>query len=628
MANVIEILLRTKDETKAGFNSVRSGLGGIKALIGGFAGALALRAVIGEMEGAEKAAFNLDQAFGATGKTAGVTRKALDDLATTLQNTTTVSDDLVKEGEAILLTFTKVRGEAFERTIKVANDLSARMGGDLTDAIRKVGIALQDPERGLRGLRTAGIVFSDSQKTVIKNLVDTGQQAKAQEIILEALEKRYKGTAEAARNTLSGSLKGLKNAFGDLFEGSGDNSNAVKSINELSKVLQDPDLKNGINTLIAGMAKIASIGISAAGGIGHFFQTVREYLDGGASATDATITKIKELQVAIEQLSKGSGGYELEQKIKQLAALQSQLDQQTGRSATGGKRGKYIAPIDGDKEFISSVKEVTVYAKKVSEDVPAFLQAMNDATKTETEKAGQEFEEFKAQLSALVDEQIITPEEAAKRRAEYLDAVLPEFDLNEIRSRYKVVKQEMTELDEFTKGVWQNVGRSIQSSLSDAIYNAKFDLKSLVDIARRAFADILSAIITSGIKKAIVAQFSGASGGTGGATGWGGILLGAAALFGFSAAGGRSSKPRWVGEEGPELLTEPGQITNQRSLNAMGGMGGASVTFSPQFQYTVTEREDPAKTKSDMARYTQTVVAQSFAEFTRLLKRSGVEVRA
>lgn len=654
MSNAIEILLHGETEgVDESFHKVREGFESIKHAAEAFLVAFAIEKFIEGMAEGEEATHKLDQAYKNLGANSKVTRERLTELAEEMQHTTKFSDGLTKEAEALLLTFTKVRGDAFERTLKASADLAESLGTDLKDAVKTVGLALQDPERGLRGLRSAGILFNESQQKTLEYLVSTGQQAKAQDIILTSLEQKYRGAAAAARDTLGGALAGLKNSFSSLFEGSGNNSGPTAAINELTKTLSDPALKAGIGYLVGALASVATLGVKAAAGVGNFIDSLA-HISGAkfGSEIDQVREKIKALQKDIADASKprqvGRAGYtapDTESAPRRLrggaaanvAAMKEDLaglvDELKTLEETAAKSApKTVAVIkDAFNGLKDPLQEVTVNVHKITTDIPDFLQQMNYDTRTQVKKTAANFIELKEQLRALVDEKIITPEEAAERRAEALEVLLPEFDLNEIRAKYKPIKQVVTELDEFNKGVVRGLGNSIRENFSSAIYDAKFDLKSLVDVARRAFADILAAVITSGIKKALIAQFtsfqaantaSGASGGL-----WGGFVTGVLSLFGASAAGGRSDKPRWVGEEGPELLTEPGQITNKRSLAAMGGMGGATITFAPSFSYVVTEREDPAKTKADMARYTETRLAQQQSEFVRTLRRSGISVR-
>lgn len=271
-------------------------------------------------------------------------------------------------------------------------------------------------------------------------------------------------------------------------------------------------------------------------------------------------------------------------------------------------------------EQVDPLQEVRISVQRLSDEVPQFLRDMSESTETEVERQVRTYEELKASLQALRSEGLITPETQSARLQEGLDELLPEFDLGEIRSLYKKVKKETTELGEFMKGVWQGVGRSIQATLSDAIYEWDFSLKSLVDITRRAMADVLSAIITSGIKDAFLKQFSGGGGGSSG-TNWLSLFTG---FLGFAAGGGRVDRPTIVGEDGTELVLPPARVMNKRQMAFAGGGG---VVFSPVNNFTIIEREDPEQTRREMFEYVEFRTAQQQAEFVRTLQRSGVEVK-
>jgi hypothetical protein len=562
------------------------------------------------VEEAEKATAQLDAAYKNTGATVGRTREQLDDLATQIQKTTTVSDDLVKEGEAILLTFDRVRGQAFERTVRVATDLSARLGTDLKGAIRQVGLALQDPVAGLTLLRRSGISFTDAQKNLIKGFLETNQAAKAQNLILDELERRFGGSAAAARNTLGGALTGLKNAFGDLFEGTRESTaGAVKGINDLSAALADPRIKSGLDTIIGSFSKLVEI----------LIKTVS--LLGSAEAKLLDLAKNKSpTATAIRGLLQSTP----------LAPLATYFEAQSRaqgagrtRGPTGAARGRgnQAGGIDSGGA-IEALEEINITVKKIVDENGDLMREYREQTQTTVERAAADFTRLKETLQFLRDQGVegggISEGEYQKRLGAAQDEALPEFDLNEIKAMYITLKKETTEIGEFMKGVWQQVGRSIQSSLSDALYEWKISWKSFVDIARRALADILSAILVSGIKKALQSQLSTSSS-SGSA---GGILAGIGKLFGL-AGGGRYDGARIVGEDGPELVTGSGRVWNQRQLAFAGG--GASVNYAPTFNLTIQSSGDDERDR-ELAAYVDTRIAQSQQEFSRTLERSGVAV--
>ncbi len=184
----------------------------------------------------------LQATLNATGGSAGQTLESLNDMAKALQGVSTFSDEAVGSAQNVLLRFTNVR-EVFERATKASLDLASATGKDLDTAAKSVGKALEDPVRGLAALRREGVFVTEKNQELIKSLVESGDILKAQGIILGELETRYKGAAEAARNTLGGALAGLKNAFGDLFEQNGPAADKlIESINKLTAALTDPSV--------------------------------------------------------------------------------------------------------------------------------------------------------------------------------------------------------------------------------------------------------------------------------------------------------------------------------------------------------------------------------------------------
>lgn len=269
-----------------------------------------------------------------------------------------------------------------------------------------------------------------------------------------------------------------------------------------------------------------------------------------------------------------------------------------------------------EMRLTEEVTEVKIKARRIERtaDEEYFAQ-LNDLTKTSTERQISAYNEAMAALRTLRDEGVITGEQFGKRQSEALDELLPEIDISEIQKLYKPIRTATTELGEFMKGVWQSTGASIRGLLSDAIYNAKLSFKSLVDVARRAVADILSALVTSGIKKALADQLAGT--GSGFWADLGKSLVG-------KAGGGRFDGPTIVGEDGPELVTGSGHVFNRRQMAFAGGGG---VNFAPVTNISIIERENPEQTKREIFEAVAVENARQQSEFVRTLQRSGVDVR-
>lgn len=142
-------------------------------------------------------------ALASTGNASGKTQGQLEDLAKQLSGISTFGkNDILRNVTANLLTFGNITGKTFDQAQLAIVNMAAKMGGgegSLQDATIKVGRALNDPIQGVTALTRAGISFTTAQKDQIKALVQSGQGAKAQSIILDALTKKYAGAAAAAR---------------------------------------------------------------------------------------------------------------------------------------------------------------------------------------------------------------------------------------------------------------------------------------------------------------------------------------------------------------------------------------------------------------------------------------------
>jgi hypothetical protein len=607
MASIIEVLLNVKDQSQRGLNAFKRNISGLKSLAAG-AGLVLLTKNIIE---AEDAMVQLDAAFAATGKTAGITRTRLDDLATTIQQTTRFSDDLVREAEAILLTFDKVRGQAFERTILVATDLAARMKTDLVTAVRSVGFALQDPERGLDRLRRAGVSVSKELRETVKNLIATGQVSKAQTTILAELERRFQGSAAAARNTLGGALIGLKNAFGDLFEGTRESTaGTTKSINDLSKALSDPQLKVGIDNILSGFSTLVTLLVKTVSLLGQAQSKLLDF----AKTKGPTASTLRGLASSVPFLGPLATYFEASSRAGEA---------RTERTGGYGGRGSRETRVDNsvDVEMPEALQEVNIALKRIGETNDDVMQELIDSTRIGTRKVAGEYTKLKETLDFLNDQQLITSRQRSEIIGEALDEMLPEFDLNAIRSMYKTVQRETTELGEFMKGVWQGVGNSIRSVIADMFYNWDFSLRGIVDVARRAAAEIAAAFATAGIRKAALSLFSSFIG-----TGDQSEL--ADSFFAFRAGGGYANKPFWAGEEGRELVVPTGSGAKVYNKRQLGGIGsGAVVTYAPTNNISVIEKDDSRKTKEEILSTVAMMQSKNNEELVKILERSGLSVR-
>jgi hypothetical protein len=193
------------------------------ALIGGAAlatlGAASLKA-FQAFEVAEAQSRKLSTVLGNMGESGAV--ESVEALADQLMRVTGIDDEVIKGGQTILATFENVAssagdvGGAFERATTLSVDM-ASVFGSVESGARILGKALEDPEKAAARLMRSNVILNDEQKKLIENFVAAGDSAAAQDVILDALEDRYAGTAEAA----STETQKIRTAFGELEESTG-----------------------------------------------------------------------------------------------------------------------------------------------------------------------------------------------------------------------------------------------------------------------------------------------------------------------------------------------------------------------------------------------------------------------
>lgn len=254
---VVSVLADTK-KFSDGIGSVGKVAAGVFAVAGaaviGFA-ALAVKAA-GE---AEKVAAQTTAVLNSTGGAAGRTADEISKLSTNLSRMSGIDDEVVQSGANVLLTFTKIQGANFDKATEAALNMSVALGKDLNSSATLVGKALNDPIKGVAALSKSGVQFTESQKATIASLVELGDVAGAQTVILQELETQFGGSAEAFGNTFEGSIGRVKTAFGNLQESIGSTLLPVLTIlnNQAADFLNKLTDSAGFQAFLGGISSLA-----------------------------------------------------------------------------------------------------------------------------------------------------------------------------------------------------------------------------------------------------------------------------------------------------------------------------------------------------------------------------------
>jgi hypothetical protein len=228
----------------------------LKELAQGLALGFVIKGFIANTIDAQRALAQMQAALKSTGGAAGFSLPELVKYSEELSHLSTFSSEAVQGGLSRLLTYTGLQGDMFKQAARATVDFATALGIDTTSAAERVGNALQYPTEAINSLTKQGFRFSAEQKRQIALFESTGQLAKAQAIILGELDLAYKGSAEAARNTLGGALQGLKNDFTSTLEVSKESSSGlIEAINAVASAM--PALRDKFSAFFGGISLMA-----------------------------------------------------------------------------------------------------------------------------------------------------------------------------------------------------------------------------------------------------------------------------------------------------------------------------------------------------------------------------------
>lgn len=201
------------------FGGVIAGVAGITAV---------LKAGSSEWEQQARVQALVEAHLQSTGNAANTTSAHIDALSQSVLSKTGADDEAVKSGSAMLLMFTKVKNgvgenrDIFDQATLAAVNLSSSMHqGDVSassvaSSAKALGRALNDPIGGLGQLARSGVKFTEGEKAQMAQLVNSGQQWKAQALIIKKVETVSKGAAEAFGKTIPGQMKIATETFRNL----------------------------------------------------------------------------------------------------------------------------------------------------------------------------------------------------------------------------------------------------------------------------------------------------------------------------------------------------------------------------------------------------------------------------
>jgi hypothetical protein len=247
------------------------------------------------------------------------------DTASALQQVGIAGDEAILAGTTLLTTYKEIGDEELPRAMEVMTDLSALMGGDMTNAANTLGKAAI----GMTGeLRRAGITLDDS-------VAKSGDFS----LILEAISEQIGAQNAALRRTGFGGLVAFNNEMGDLQETGGKvikgvlgpiAEAAARSLGKLNIQLNEfveserfkewakeaiPIIAAGFNIIIKVIGKAVQAGLAFLGTMVEIAKAYKSLSLGIQSNADDTMRKEQELLMARRESFNYWQGLTLQEKL-------------------------------------------------------------------------------------------------------------------------------------------------------------------------------------------------------------------------------------------------------------------------------------------------------------------------
>lgn len=234
--NVTNVILAGIDRTAGMFSSFQRGLSeaesasaGLKKTLGtlgvGFSVAGILTGIVSigkaslkAAEESEIASARLTAVLKATGGAAGITKKELDDLADSMAKSTQFDDESIRRAEAELLKYRNIQGDTFREAMNIAADYAAFSGKGIAESAEAIGKGLSKADAASKLLKGTVGELTKSEQDAVEKMLELGNAAGAQQVILEKLNSSFAGTADEMNKGLNKATKDLDKSWDELLE--------------------------------------------------------------------------------------------------------------------------------------------------------------------------------------------------------------------------------------------------------------------------------------------------------------------------------------------------------------------------------------------------------------------------
>ena len=269
-----------------------------------------------------------------TGAETWVTASALTKLASEQSQATGRSRDEITQMQSVLLGFRSVTKDVFQDATSAILDMAQVMGGDLRGAANQLGKALDTPIEGMSALSRSGFVFTEQQKELVKQFVESGDLLSAQKIILGEVQDAFSGAATAVNPAIQAQVA-YNNAVEDFKRviGTGWAEAMSPVLDQMSKLI------SWYTKGIEGIQQLKTAGLEYARSR-DFVDSLDEEIK-ALQQQSAAIRDSKEYQRILKEIRDAGieGNEELAEQLQQQIILMDE----NGRTAVNNLREKKLA---------------------------------------------------------------------------------------------------------------------------------------------------------------------------------------------------------------------------------------------------------------------------------------------
>ena len=246
------------------------------ALTGAFVIGKKIVNLAGEQERVEK---RLSFAVKSAGLEVKSTTGHLTAYASQLQRTTGIGDEAIIPIQTMLIQLGKLSGEGLDRATALTLDFATALGVDFKAA----GILMAKAAAGsTEALSRYGIVLDEGIPKSEKFAV-----------LLDIMQQKFGGTAQADLDTYAGSMRAFQSALGDFGEVLGETilpalTGLLKVLTSILQVFSEPVPDDSFMALTAGVVQQGKVGGLTSAQIGGFMRSQRDVTPVGAVTGVAT----------------------------------------------------------------------------------------------------------------------------------------------------------------------------------------------------------------------------------------------------------------------------------------------------------------------------------------------------